>query len=286
MSDAYVNSNHTKRPSHELFTLTFPVSEMALLSRSVAKLQCILSPVKFNWDHAAYISMRRRKKQKKEDDPCPNKTCEEKKTLWSFFRKTKPKKTEKSPFTSCRKREALRKNQPDPDFSQFNGDVYRTCGSAYIIQQDKVKLDCVAPTKGDSPDDKLVDRLEAHPDIKDVVDPLPDFVSVEQRLLDLCEKKLHPLYKKYMFMPKKKSQIEITKFSYKSRSGCIKPDEIPEQLNINKELFEKKNLFADFKTVEPPRQLVSKLAEIKLNARPTLEESVKRTSKNNKNQTK
>ncbi|VEN40904.1 unnamed protein product, partial [Callosobruchus maculatus] len=172
---------------------------MALLSRSVAKLRCILSPIKFNSDHAVYISMRKKKKQKKqkkEEDPCPNKTCEEKKSWWKLFKKSEAKKVEKPPLTACRKREAERLNQPEPDFSEFDGVVYRTCGSAYILQQDKVNQDYVARTKAETADDKLVDRLEAHPDIKDVVDPLPNFVSVEQRLLDLCEKKLHPLYKK------------------------------------------------------------------------------------------
>lgn len=50
---------------------------------------------------------------------------------------------------------------------------------------------------------------------------------------------------------------------------------MPAQLKINKDLLVKKNMFADYKRVDPPRQMIARLLEIEQNATPTLERKLK-----------
>nr|XP_023024620.1 uncharacterized protein LOC111512703 [Leptinotarsa decemlineata] len=188
-----------------------------------------------------------------------------KKKKWFVFSKKecqKPEKTEeKSPPELCRER------TEDPDLSSFGGTPYRTCGSAYIIQKERLADPKMKPEDAEQ---KILDNLEKHPDLKNVEDTMPPFESVEKRMLDLDERKLHPLYKKYIFLPKKPSKLPVPKFTYKSRSGPVSSDEIPLKLKC-KEYMEKKNIFYDFKRVDPPRQLLARMLEMQLNEKPTME---------------
>lgn len=47
----------------------------------------------------------------------------------------------------------------------------------------------------------------------------------------------------------------------------MKKEEIPVQIKFNKDLLEAKHMFAEFKRVEPPQQILSRLIEIKKNER-------------------
>lgn len=159
----------------------------------------------------------------------------------------------------------------EPDLSAFDGQGYRTAGPAYVVQKERQ----YASEKQPSKEDKILKKLEAHPDLKDYTeDPMPPFTTVEQRMMDLNLRKLHPLYKMYQSIPKK-TKLEYCKDAktkkYKTRSGPVGIHDIPEQLKINKQLLEKKNMFSDYKRVEPPRQMIARLVEIEQNATPTLE---------------
>lgn len=46
------------------------------------------------------------------------------------------------------------------------------------------------------PEDKLLEKIERDPTLKDVEDPMPTFESVEQRMIKLCDLGLHPAYKR------------------------------------------------------------------------------------------
>lgn len=155
---------------------------------------------------------------------------------------------------------------------EFGGTPYRTCGSAYVIQKD------VIPPREieENEESKILKKIEADLSNKDTTcDPMPPFQSVEQRMINLNEKKLHPFYKKYMSLPKKNFREEESpaiKFPpYKCKTGPIKPEEIPENLQFNTQLLEKKNIFADFKRVELPKQMVVRIVEMEQNRKPTLE---------------
>lgn len=101
---------------------------------------------------------------------------------------------------------------------------------------------------------------------------MPPFTTVEQRMMDLDARRLHPLYKKYQVTPRKFYKMtKQQKTEYKTRSGPVDPQDYPTHLKFNKELLEKKNMYAEYKKVEPPQQLVAKILEIKQNERPTLE---------------
>lgn len=108
----------------------------------------------------------------------------------------------------------------DPDLSRFGGQAYRTCGPAYVVQRDSEP----EPDVGVSKEDRLVKQMEAHPDLKkNIDDPMPPFKTVEQRMIDLDQRKLHPLYKKYQSMPKKpkSNNSQLKTPVYKTRSGPI-----------------------------------------------------------------
>ncbi|KAJ8946148.1 hypothetical protein NQ314_008970 [Rhamnusium bicolor] len=95
------------------------------------------------------------------------------------------------------------------------------------------------------PEDKIIEKIEKHPDLKNIADPMPPFESVEQRLIHLSEKKLHPLYRRYLAMPPRKPpKITYPKFQYKSRSGPVTDEEIPAHLKLTRDnLNKKKYLF-------------------------------------------
>ncbi|KAG5876658.1 hypothetical protein JTB14_029390 [Gonioctena quinquepunctata] len=209
-------------------------------------------------------------------DLCYGKKKQKKRWFWRFRKEksAEPAKAEEKPTpVPCRR------PTEDLDLSALGGTPYRTCGSAYVIQKDQIPVVPIPPKDAEQ---KLVERLEKHPDLKNLEDPMPPFESVEQRMLDLDKRKLHPLYKIYMSFPKKPSKMEMSKFSYKSRSGPVCSDEIPSRLKC-KEFLEKKNFFTDFKRVDPPRQLLAKMLEIQLNEKPTME---RKTSASTTNATK
>lgn len=60
---------------------------------------------------------------------------------------------------------------------------------------------------------------------------------------------------------------KLQKPEYKFFSGPINRDEIPMQIKFNKELLEAKHMYSEFKRVEPPKQLIGRLIEIKKNER-------------------
>jgi hypothetical protein len=164
----------------------------------------------------------------------------------------------------------------DPDLSRFGGQPYRTCGSAYVIQKDVIPS-CESEQ---SEEELTLMKMEADLSNKDnVCDPMPPFQTVEQRMLDLTERKLHPFYKRYMAMPKRDREgAEAAKVPYppyKCKCGPVETDEIPDNLKFNKELLEKKNIFADFKRVELPKQMVVRIVEMEKNRKPTLEKKKK-----------
>lgn len=80
-----------------------------------------------------------------------------------------------------------------------------------------------------------------------------------------------------MSIPKKPSKVEANKFIYKSRCGPVDNEDIPARLKIDKALLDKKNIFADFKRIEPPRQLLAPMLEIQMNEKPTMEDKCAKT---------
>lgn len=123
-------------------------------------------------------------------------------------------------------------------------------------------------------EEKVLRKIEAEPELKEKQDdPMPPFTTVEQRMMDLDARKLHPLYKKYQVTPRRmyKTNQNSKPVEYKTRSGPVDPQEYPLRLKFNRELLEKKNMYAEYKKVEPPQQLVAKILELKQNERPTLE---------------
>lgn len=88
-----------------------------------------------------------------------------------------------------------------PDLSGLGGQAYKTCGTAYIVQKDKPQL---ARQESVGKEQLILKKLEASPELKDKQEnPMPAFTSVEQRMMDLDERRLHPLYKKYQVTPKR-----------------------------------------------------------------------------------
>lgn len=83
------------------------------------------------------------------------------------------------------------------------GIKYKTCGSAILLQEDRNLPDPDTPVL--NKELKRLERIEAHPTLKKSIgDPLPPYTSVEQRMIDLSDRKLHPLYSKMKTIPKRK----------------------------------------------------------------------------------
>ncbi|CAH0549229.1 unnamed protein product [Brassicogethes aeneus] len=219
------------------------------------------------------IKSKKNKKSSKEkntcEDECTSRACAKKNT--SFFgklfggNKKNMKDFSVQPDPVCRQEWAKKLETPDLNLSNFGGQAYKTCGESYVIQKDL--------TTGRSqkePEDDILRKMETPADLKDVVDPLPNFESVEQRLLELSDHGLHPHYKKYMFMSRKPSN-EDNYLEYKTKSGPINFEDLPEHFKISKQILERKNIYADLKRADPPRHLLAKVLEIRENAKPTLE---------------
>ena len=156
----------------------------------------------------------------------------------------------------------------DPDLSQFGGESYSTCGSAYIIQKETLPVTETETTR----EELMVKKLEAPLEYKDTIneDPMPQYHNVGQRMIDLNDRKLHPLYKSFA-MIKKRHFDEQKKEIYKSVQWPVDMHEIPARLNLNAEILDKKNMHVEFKRIEPPRQLIGRIVEIDRNKKKTLE---------------
>lgn len=76
----------------------------------------------------------------------------------------------------------------------FGGQPYGTCGDAYIIKIENVgEIEEVEYDK----ETELIRKIEAPYHLKNIVnDPTPTFHSAEQRLLEMNDQRLHPLYNK------------------------------------------------------------------------------------------
>lgn len=76
----------------------------------------------------------------------------------------------------------------------FGGQPYGTCGDAYVIKIENVgEIEEIEFDK----ETQIIREIEAPLHLKNVInDPMPTFRSAEQRLLDLSDRKLHPLYDK------------------------------------------------------------------------------------------
>jgi len=87
--------------------------------------------------------------------------------------------------------------QAEADLHQIEklgGKVFRTCGTAYVLQKDHAKpMESCYTSEED-----ILDEMNKDPSVKGVCDPMPPFQSVELRLIELSERKLHPLYKKFV----------------------------------------------------------------------------------------
>ncbi|KAF7281309.1 hypothetical protein GWI33_004870 [Rhynchophorus ferrugineus] len=164
------------------------------------------------------------------------------------------------------------------------GKVYRTCGSAYVLQKSHIPL----PNVQTAPEENILEEMTKHPSLKGQVDPMPPYETAEKRLIDLCERKLHPLYKRLMSIPKqpKPTPPQLPKAIYKTRSGPISPADVPEKLKLNKEMFERKNIFHEFKKAQPPQQLMARMVEMKQNQRATLEKKIDQKNANDNKHSK
>lgn len=102
------------------------------------------------------------------------------------------------------------------------------------------------------PELKILKRLEANFERKNCIeDPMPQFTTAAQRMLDLCEKRLHPAYKRYLNVPRRRPP----KCGKKSFQSLFDPTDIPVQIRMNKPVLEMKNMYFEYKRIEPPRNL-------------------------------
>ncbi|KAF5287631.1 hypothetical protein FQA39_LY15834 [Lamprigera yunnana] len=105
------------------------------------------------------------------------------------------------------------------------------------------------------------------------LDPMPPFTTVEQRMLDLNEKRLHPLYKRCKTLTRR-PLVEPTQYKYRCNCDPIDFKDIPKHFGYNIERMQHTNKYSEFKKVELPRQLVAKIIEMQQNKRRTIEEVV------------
>ncbi|XP_050301912.1 uncharacterized protein LOC126740082 [Anthonomus grandis grandis] len=208
-------------------------------------------------------------------EPCNVPT---KKSIWNLFGcgyKRKEKKLDKkAQAEACKHVEFVTEEQAEHAMKQIEmqegGKVFRTCGTAYILQKDYVEQ---AEGSTTCKEDQILEEMTKDISLKGQCDPMPPFQSVELRLIQLNERKLHPLYKKLMSIPKRSSSLKNSQeslASYKTRSGPILPDEFPAHLKINREMFEKKNILYEYKKTEIPQQMLVRILEMKQNERPPL----------------
>ncbi|KAF5276804.1 hypothetical protein FQR65_LT16170 [Abscondita terminalis] len=138
---------------------------------------------------------------------------------------------------------------------------YKTCGIAYVIEKDRLPKKKFVLSK----EDKLLITIEANLDRKnDYLDTMPEFTSVEKRLIDLNERKLHPLYKKYQGVSSK-LLLEIPRL-------CDCPDDfshgLPKTFAYNAKVLNDKNICFHYKRTQPPDLRTKHLLELRRRQKP------------------
>ncbi|CAG9770744.1 unnamed protein product [Ceutorhynchus assimilis] len=209
-----------------------------------------------------------------------------KKSLWGIFGGSNKPPQEKKPVREYEHVEIVSEEQAEMDMkkiAEMGGEVYSTCGTAYILQQDHYQQP--KPYRP-SNEDIILEEMMKDPSLKGQCDPMPAYETVALRMINLNDRRLHPLYKKLMTIPRKPKPVISSKpktdtklsnpaSSYQTRSGPVKPEDYPAHLKINKEMLQKKNIMCEFKRAEPPQQMLGRMVEIKQNERPTLMEPPK-----------
>ncbi|KAK9892333.1 hypothetical protein WA026_019788 [Henosepilachna vigintioctopunctata] len=190
--------------------------------------------------------------RKKKPDPCAHKSCE-KPLFFEMINTDKLSDLEKM----CKERKGDGPREL-PDVDNLPGTKYKTCGPSILIQEVST---WPCPTQADQKELRRLEKMEAHPSLKEQLqDPLPPFTSVEQRLVDLSDHKVHPLYMKMQSIPKRKINFCATTKAFTISSTTAKP----KQIEINTEILEKKNILVDLKRSEPPQETIEYGMEKKL----------------------
>ncbi|KAL3271755.1 hypothetical protein HHI36_022225 [Cryptolaemus montrouzieri] len=207
-------------------------------------------------NHRTFLSFPWGKRNK---EKCKKSCGKEGKSL--FFEMFKDDYTDLPPELKklCDMKEAGEYHHPYPDVSYMPGIQYETCGSAILLQEDR-NLPEPEIRKKDK-ELKRLEKIEAHPTLKhELGDPLPPFTSVEQRLIDLNDRKLHPLYMKMQTIPKR----IILNCEPPKNFAFSKSPVIPKQIHLDRNLLEKKNILVDLKRIEPPKEVIQVGMEQKL----------------------
>ncbi|KAF5287632.1 hypothetical protein FQA39_LY15835 [Lamprigera yunnana] len=197
-------------------------------------------------------------RKKKTRELCPNVTCPKPESKWDLVKKTMEK--EVPPIERCQIQQCTVNADvvPDPDFSDFEGEVYRTCGSAYVVQNEHLPSESPCIPK----EDRLLMRIEANLDRKnDYLDTFPEFTSVEQRMIDLNERKLHPLYKLKQSVSHKR-MLDMPE-DLTRRFDTDGSDQLPKMFEYNQKLLDQKNICFEYKRMDAPDQMTSRLLQMR-----------------------
>ncbi|XP_044762672.1 uncharacterized protein LOC123319796 [Coccinella septempunctata] len=205
----------------------------------------------------SYLSFRWGKKKQKER--CKKETCRKpfKPLFYEMFGQDADMPPELKKLCDLKKEGIVQ--QPLPRVDHIPGIKYKTCGSAILLQEDRNLPDPDTPVL--NKEIKRLERIEAHPTLKEKIgDPLPPFTSVEQRMIDWSDRKLHPLYLKMKSIPKRR-----VIYCEKSKPYTVEDTPVfPKQIHIDRNLIEKKNILVDLKRIEPPKEVIQYGLEQKL----------------------
>ncbi|XP_045465862.1 uncharacterized protein LOC123674816 [Harmonia axyridis] len=197
--------------------------------------------------------------KKKQMERCKNETCGKqlKPLFYEMFGKDADMPPELKKICDLRKEGIVQ--QPLPRVDHIPGIKYKTCGSAILLQEDRNLPDPDIPVY--NKELNRLERIETHPTLKmNVGDPVPHFISVEQRMIDWSDRRLHPLHLKMRSIPKRK-------VIYCEKSKPYTTDDMPvspKQVHIDRNLLEKKNILVDLKRIEPPKEVIQYGLEQKL----------------------
>ncbi|KAF2897515.1 hypothetical protein ILUMI_08671 [Ignelater luminosus] len=199
------------------------------------------------------------------EDKCPNKTCKKppkKRSFWEYLCGTQQCPKTLPPKESCKIEQSQSTELVPVPYEEVK--KYSSWGPAYLIQKDLIPLKMKEEAKQQLQNAKQTQEEE----------PAPNFMTAEQRLLYLSDKKLHPLYKIYKDFPKRKNLGLPEREFYKTRSGPIGIDEIPQEMKVNSNVIKAKNAFDPNQNVESLQGLVAKIAEMRKNEKPTMEGAI------------
>ncbi|XP_018326623.1 uncharacterized protein LOC108737934 [Agrilus planipennis] len=198
-----------------------------------------------------------------------------KRSFFSFFEKYEKKRFEIFNLKKQAECKAEHDADCDPDLSALGDDdhVFRTEGTSHIVVKDKPPIIELQPSR----EELLLKRIEANLEEKNLPHiSLPPFVSVEQRMMELDKRKLHPLYKKFMRMPPKKiTKLITTEPRYTFRGKSLNIEDIPIQFEYNKGILNRKNIYVNFKRVHLSRSLLNRIVELQTTQSATLENAKK-----------